>query len=126
MAKGIPTSLEARIYTKTGSLPGGATTTQVLSNDTGGSENFAIVSSADGVNPFMVSVYNSSTVTMYLASSSPSTTTATGNAKIGTVTSGAANTYWFGAGWYVVLQGAGATTMNLTTQGATVTNPQNA
>lgn len=129
MAKGIPTQLEALAFVKPGTLPGGTVFATYANNDTGGSENFVIASSADGVSPFMVSVFNtgaSGATSFYLATSAPNTVTATTNAKIGTAAFQAANQYWFGAGWYVVIQAAGASNINVASYNATITNPQNA
>lgn len=128
MAKGIPTKFEALAFVKPGTLPGGAVRATYFNNSTGGSENFVIASSADGVSPFMVSVFASlgGTTSIYMATSTPSTTTATGNTKVGTVLAGAANQYWFGAGWYAIIQTAGSANNYITSYNATITNPQNA
>lgn len=128
MAKGIPTKFEALAFVKSGTLPGGTVRAAYANSNVGGSENFVIASSADGVSPFMLSVFSTggSATSIYLASSAPSTTTATTNAKVGTVAAKAANQYWFGAGWYVVLQAAGLSNINVASYNATITNPQNA
>lgn len=128
MAKGIPTKFEALAFVKPGTIPGGAVRASYFNNNAGGSENFVIASSADGVSPFMVSVTSTGAVTtsVYLATSAPSTVTATTNAKVSTVLSNAANQYWFGAGWYVILQAANGGNINVASYNATITNPQNA
>lgn len=128
MAKGIPTKFEALAFVEPGAIPGGATTAAYLNNDTPGSENFVIASSRDGVSPFMLSVFTvaGSTTSFYLATSAPVTTTATGNAKVAAVTSATPNQYWFGAGWYVVVEATGSSAINVTSYNATITNPANA